>query len=151
MSYPWILSERNWGGKISEGQWGAPAPEWGMSITESRERPTASARQADSQTRTNPPLRRKSLQQVTEQNSIHAVRQRHICVWQGREVTILIPEKVDFRAKSISWEYLIMMRQVQCTTCFIKLVRKKSPHVKSINQIFQLKNHPMIYTFTCQF
>lgn len=53
----------------------------------------------------------------------------------------------NFRAKSISWEYFITMRRVQCTKRFIKLGGKKSPHVKSINQIFQLKNRPMIYTF----
>lgn len=48
----------------------------------------------------NPPLKRKSPKQVTEPNSTYAhTWKAHICVWQGREVTILIPEKVDFRSR----------------------------------------------------
>ena len=122
-----------------------PPTECGMSISAEKDLLCQLGRRTH-RTRTNHLLRgRASLKQATEQNSICATHERHIGVWQGREVTILIPE--NFRAKSISWEYFITMRRVQCTKRFIKLGGKKSPHVKSINQIFQLKNHPMIYTF----
>lgn len=140
VSYPWILSERKWGGKIPEGQWGAPWPPQ-SAVWASRTAEKDLLCQLH-RTRTNPPLKRKSPKQVTEQNSTYATHERHICVWQGREVTILIPEKVDFRAKSISWEYFIMMRRAQCTKCFIKLAREKKPTCKKYKSNIPIKKPP---------
>ena len=57
-----------------------PPTECGMSIADSRERPTMSAGQTDAQDKDKPPLKRKSLKQATEQNSICAIHERHIGV-----------------------------------------------------------------------
>lgn len=69
-----------------------PPTECGMSIADSRERPTMSAGQTDAQDEDKPSSyeEEEEPQTVTEQNSVCATRERHTGVWQGREVTILI-------------------------------------------------------------